>query len=236
MQAGMTDRKKTSRLGTLVCAGAVVSLLCCIGAAQAQSSHMNAFRMMGQQRHTLPPPPRNPQPRASHSQPPAKTTPPIAEPRTVGPAPRQEHLEEWRENHRNLTIDQQVQALQQEPGFSQLPPNTQQHMVQRLRELNAMTPEQLQQTSQHMHAMEELTPQQRQQVRGTLLQLDGLPPDRQRLIRKAFRDLREVPPEQRQSILDSDRFRTQFSHDEMGVLHNLLEVEPYLPAPRQNER
>ncbi len=151
------------------------------------------------------------------------------------PPPKQEHLQEWINAHQNLTVDQRVQALQQEPGFNQLPQATQQRMVQRLRELSAMSPEQQQTRTSSIEAMERLSPQQRQQMRGALLAISNMPEDRQRLVRKAFRDLREVPVEQRQAILNSENFRTQFSPYERSVLGNLLAVEPYLPPARPSD-
>jgi hypothetical protein len=83
--------------------------------------------------------------------------------------------------------------------------------------------------------MERLTPPQRQQVRGAMQQLGGLPEDRRRFVARAFRDLREMPQPQRQAILNSDRFRGQFSDQERNTLSSLLAVEPYLPVQRPNE-
>jgi hypothetical protein len=83
--------------------------------------------------------------------------------------------------------------------------------------------------------MEHLTPPQRQQVRGALEQYRGLPEDRRRLVARAFRDLREMPQPQRQAILNSDRFRGQFSDQERNTISDLLAVEPYLPVKRPND-
>ncbi len=55
-------------------------------------------------------------------------------------APRGEHLADWMNQHRNLTPQQQQQALEHEPGFNQLPQQTQQRMRNRLAQLNAMPP------------------------------------------------------------------------------------------------
>jgi hypothetical protein len=65
-------------------------------------------------------------------------------------------------------------------------------------------------------------------------QLGELPQDRRRLVAQAFRNLREMPPQQRQSVLNSDRFRGQFSNQERSTLSNLLTVEPYLPIQHPN--
>jgi hypothetical protein len=66
-------------------------------------------------------------------------------------------------------------------------------------------------------------------------QYSGLPEDRRRLVARAFRDLREMPEPQRQAILNSDRFRGQFSDQERNTISNLLVVEPYLPVQHSND-
>ena len=55
------------------------------------------------------------------------------------------------------------------------------------------------------------------------------------MVARAFRDLREMPEPQRQAILNSDRFRGQFSDQERGALSSLLAVEPYLPVQKPND-
>jgi len=83
--------------------------------------------------------------------------------------------------------------------------------------------------------LERLTPSQRDQFRGAMQQYSGLPEDRRRLVARAFRDLREMPPPQRQTILNSDHFRGQFSEQERNTLSGLLAVEPYLPVEHPND-
>ncbi|WP_263368688.1 DUF3106 domain-containing protein [Edaphobacter bradus] len=152
-----------------------------------------------------------------------------------GAAQRQEHLSQWMERHSNLPLAQQQKALENEPGFRDLPSATQQRMRDSLTQLNNMPPEQRRRMLARTEAMEHLTPQQRTQVRGALGQLGSLPVDRRRMVARAFRDLREMPVPQRQAILNSDRFRGQFSDQERGTISNLLAVEPYLPVQRPND-
>jgi hypothetical protein len=152
-----------------------------------------------------------------------------------GQKPKQEHLGQWMDRHSNLPLADQQKALESEPGFKDLPPQTQQAMRNRLTQLNNMTPEQRRRVIEHTEVMEHLTPQQRQEVRGALAQFQGLPEDRRRLVSRAFRDLREMPQPQRQAILSSDRFHGQFSDQERSTISNLLAVEPYLPVDRQND-
>jgi hypothetical protein len=148
----------------------------------------------------------------------------------------QEHLAQWMDRHSNLPLKEQQDALENEPGFKDLPPQTQQRMRDRLTQLNNMSPEQRRRILERTEAMEQLTPPQRQQVRGALQQFKGLPTDRRRLVARAFRDLREMPQPQRQEILNSDRFRGQFSDQERNTLSSLLAVEPYLPVQRANDQ
>ena len=159
----------------------------------------------------------------------------VQAPKQNGGKGNQEHLPQWMARHSNLSPADQQKALENEPGFRDLPPQTQQRMRDRLTQLNNMTPEQRRRMLEHTETMERLTPQQRQQFRTAAEQYQGLPEDRRRLVARAFRDLREMPEPQRQAILNSDRFRGQFSDQERNTLSGLLSVEPYLPVEHPNE-
>lgn len=137
-------------------------------------------------------------------------------------------------SHSNLSPDQQQRALANEPGFRQLPAQTQEHLRNRLAQLNAMPPEQRRRFIEHTEDLERLTPPQRQQFRGAMQQLGVLPEDRRRFVARTFRDLRRMSPSQRQSVLSSEAFQKQFSPQERGTLSDLLAVEPYLPSPNHN--
>lgn len=153
----------------------------------------------------------------------------------VGPKHNQEHLAQWMDRHSNLSLADQQRALGNEPGFRDLPQQTQQRMRDRLTQLNNMTPEKRRRILDRTEAMERLTLPERQQVRGAMQQLGSLPEDRRRMVARAFRDLREMPQPQRDGILNSDRFREQFSGEERNTLSNLLAVEPYLPVAHRDE-
>src|SRR5882757_7964660 len=56
------------------------------------------------------------------------------------PKPQQEHLGQWMDRHRNLSLQQQQSALEREPGFRDLPSQTQQRMREHLGQLNSMPP------------------------------------------------------------------------------------------------
>src|ERR1700736_481919 len=105
----------------------------------------------------------------------ATSLPCFARPAQQGPRPRfennqQPHLGAWLARHGNLTPEQQERALQGEPGFNRLPPDTQQKLNNRLRQINRMPPSQRQRTIDRIEAMEHLSPQRRQQVRASVQQ------------------------------------------------------------------
>ncbi len=140
-----------------------------------------------------------------------------------------EHLASWLDHHSNLTPVQQQEALEKEPGFSDLPPQTRQRMRERLVQLNSMTPAQRAKIVSRTEAMERLTPEQRVQVRNTMQQLASLPPASRRAVSRTFRNLREMSPDQRSAYLNSPDIRSQFSEEERSTLTNLMAVEPYIP-------
>lgn len=159
-----------------------------------------------------------------------------APPPRSGPALRPgPHLPEWMARHSNLSLPEQQHALENEPGFRDLPPQTQLRLHNQLALLNGMPPEQRRRWLAHNEALEHLTPQQRQQFNGSLAQLGALPPNRRLLVARAFHDLREMPLAQRQAMLSSDRMRGEFTDQERGTLTNLLAVEPYIPVQRPND-
>jgi Protein of unknown function (DUF3106) len=149
-------------------------------------------------------------------------------------AQKQEHLDTWMKNHSNMTPEQQQHALENEPGFRNLPPQTQQRLRNSLAQLNRMPPEQRRREVERNEAIEHLTPAQRQQFSTAMGQFNILPIDRRRMVARAFRDLREMPPPQREALLNSDRTRSEFSNQERSTLSGLLAAEPYIPAQTPN--
>lgn len=143
--------------------------------------------------------------------------------------PNQPHLAQWMENHRNLSLAEQQRALQDEPGFRELPRETQQRQLDQLARLNAMSPEQRSRMLDRTEALERLSVPQRQQWNSAVQQLNALPVPRRRLMARAILDLREMPPQQRQQVIDSPAMRGQFSDQERSMLSTLLTVEPYSP-------
>jgi hypothetical protein len=156
---------------------------------------------------------------------------PAGQRQLVGPNGRRggEHLPEWMNQHQGMTVEQQQEALDREPGFRELPLQTQLQMHQRLAQLNAMTPEMRARTLAHTEAMEQLNPVQRSQVRGAMQQLGSLPMDQRRQVIRSFRELRMYPPEQRFGVMNSPRY-AWLNYAQRTVLTNLIVVAPMLPA------
>ncbi len=150
-------------------------------------------------------------------------------------APRGEHLADWMNQHRNLTPQQQQQALQREPGFSQLPQQTQDRMRNRLAQLNAMDPQRRERILTYNERMEHLSAGQRTEVRNSLSQLGALPLDQRRQVAEGFRQLRELPPNQRAAAMNSPQYQ-YMSPAQRSTLNNLLQVEPLLPPSEQQPR
>jgi hypothetical protein len=148
--------------------------------------------------------------------------------------PEGEHLAEWMNQHRGLTLQQQQQALEREPGFRELPEPTQQRMRERLAQLNAMSPQERQRILAHTEVMERLSPEQRSQVRGAMQQLGSLPPGQRQEVARSFRQLRSLPPDQRMAAMNSDRCRS-LNDAQRTTLSNLLRVEPMLPPPEPRQ-
>ena len=150
-------------------------------------------------------------------------------------ATKGEHLAEWMNQHRNLTPQQQQQALDKEPGFRELPQATQDRMHNRLSQLNAMPPEQRERILNYNERMEHMSVDQRTEVRGSLQQLGALPADQRRQVAQTFRNLRALPPDQRGAALNSPEYQ-YMNPAQKSALNNLLRVEPLLPPTEQNPR
>jgi hypothetical protein len=139
------------------------------------------------------------------------------------------HLQEWVNNHQNLSPQQQEEQLRHLPGFNRLTPDQQQRVVNRLRTLDARPPEQRDRMIQRNEMFENLSPVQKADVGKSSEAMRTMPPERQAMVRRAFNDLRQLPPDQRQAILNSARFSQTFSPEERHVLGSFLSIEPYEP-------
>ena len=162
----------------------------------------------------------------------------------ANPAPRgqgaphepQRRAGDWLRQHKDLPPGEQERALQNDPHFRSLPPAQQRRLRQQLRYFSSLPPQEQQHVLQLMDRMGNrgrvwngLTPEQRQRVQQIHNQILQLPPDRQRMVRSTIRDLRAMPPAQREQVINSDRFRNNFSPQELGILREVTRL-PLAPA------
>jgi hypothetical protein len=154
---------------------------------------------------------------------PAAGTPLVAPNR---PGQTQQHLAGWMEQHRNLPLADQQRALENEPGFRNLPQPEQTQLQNRLRQLNSMPAEQRQAAIAHTEAMERLQPKDRQAVRSTMSELGSMREDRRAAVARVFHNTLAMTPQQRQAYLNSPQFRSQYSDNERETLNHLLQIQP----------
>ncbi len=139
------------------------------------------------------------------------------------------HLGAWLNEHRGVPIQQQEQMLRRDPSFSRLPKSDQQRLIQQLHRVDQMPEGQRERRLARAEALERLSPQQRAQVNLAARRWATMPAGRQTMMRQAFQDLRGVPPDQRDTVLNSERYKENFSPEERGILSDVLRVEPYAP-------
>ncbi len=139
------------------------------------------------------------------------------------------HAGEWLRKYKDVPPQQQEKALENDPEFRHLSPERQQKLRDRLQRFNNLPPQQQQRVLSRMETWEHLTPEQKQQARQVAAQLHSLPEARRAMLRNAINELREVPPGQREQMIDSDRFKSQFTPEELGILHSVDQL-PLAPA------
>jgi hypothetical protein len=153
----------------------------------------------------------------------------------VGGQP-QHHAGDWLRKYKNVPPDQQQRALENDPQFRRLSPERQQLLRQRLQRFNSLPPERQQQTLNRMETWEHLTPEQKERGRQLAMQWRNLPPGRRLMMRSAIRELRGLPTEQREQLIESERYRNQFTPQERSLLKGASQL-PLAPADGSpNER
>ena len=148
-------------------------------------------------------------------------------PNNIAKSPqREEHLERWMQSHGSLSLGEQQRALQNEPGFRELPRQVQQNRLNMLGRLYNMNPQQRSRMLSGVENLERLSPQQQQQWDHAVQQLHGSAIPRRSMMIHAIADLREMPPDQRQQVIDSLRFAGDFSAEERQTIRTILTVYP----------
>jgi hypothetical protein len=139
------------------------------------------------------------------------------------------HAGEWLRKYKDVPPQQQEKVLENDPEFRRLSPERQQMLRERLQRFNNLPPQQQQRILSRMETWEHLTPEQKQQARQIAGRFQALPPSRRAMLRNAINELREVPPGQREQMIDSERFKSQFTPEERGILHSVDQL-PLAPA------
>jgi hypothetical protein len=139
------------------------------------------------------------------------------------------HAGQWLRRYKDLPPDQQQKALESDSQFRSLPLARQQILRERLQRFSSLPKPQQDRILQRMETWEHLTPAQKQQARQLYSQLKDLPPERRKKVRTAIRDLSVMPSGQRQQIIESDRFKSEFSPQERDLLSGASQL-PLAPA------
>jgi hypothetical protein len=135
------------------------------------------------------------------------------------------HIGQWLRKNQNLSLDQQVQALRDDPEFQKLPQQQQQHLIDRLHQFNTLPPQQRQRMLTRMDAFEHLTPEQQHQAREIFGQIRQLPDARRQEFRKGIHQLADAPPEQRATMLESPDFRNNYTDNERDLMRQIVKLD-----------
>ncbi len=171
--------------------------------------------------------PQNPPTRGADS---AAGAPPQAAAGFQGPG----HLGYWLGQNRSLSLDQQRQALQNDPQFRGLPADRQQHLMSRLEEFNRLPREQQERMLRNMEIMEHWTPEQRHRAQDLTRRARQLPENRREAVRRAIGFLNNQEPARRRQLLASPQFRQRFNEQEREIIVGALDLG--VPPSRMNPR
>jgi hypothetical protein len=97
-----------------------------------------------------------------------------------------------------------MSPAQRRQALQQLPPDRQQEILRRLRNL------------------ELLSDSERKTLQGRLKDLQSLPQERRQAVRRELQNLRSISPADRQKRLSSDELKQNFSPDELRLLNDVM--------------
>ena len=132
----------------------------------------------------------------------------------------------WLRAHKDMSLEQQEKALENDPDFSHRSPQIQAQLKERLRKFNGLPQQQKEKALINMEYWEKLSKEQKEQIRQAHEHMVTLSPERRVMVRKELRDLRKMTPAQRQQTFDSEQFKATFSDQEQAILRNLAEINP----------
>lgn len=132
----------------------------------------------------------------------------------------------WLRAHKDLPLDQQEKALENDPDFKHRSPQVQAQLKERLQKFNNLPPQQKEKALRNMEFWEKLTQQERDQIRQAHQHMETLPPARKTMVQKELHSLRHLSHEAREQRLQSEDFKSTFSEQEQAILKNLAEINP----------
>jgi hypothetical protein len=132
----------------------------------------------------------------------------------------------WLRAHKDLPLDQQQKALENDPDFKSRSPQVQAQLKVRLEKFNSLPPQQKEKALRNMEYWEKLTPAQREQIRAAHQHMETLPVERKTMVQRELHTLRHMSRDAREQRLQSDDFKSTFSDQEQAILKNLAEINP----------
>jgi hypothetical protein len=118
---------------------------------------------------------------------------------------------------------------QRERVLEKLPANRQVQMRRELAWFDGLPKDQQDQVIRRSERWTALTPEKQQAVQRQMQALNRLPQERTRAVRQALLRLQNLPDDERAEILSRERFRSQFSAEELQIITDLAAV---MPPPR----
>ena len=118
---------------------------------------------------------------------------------------------------------------QRERVLEKLPPARQQQMRSELDWFDRLPKDQQEQVIRRSERLAALPPEKQQAVQRQMQALNRLEPERRRAVRQALIRLQGMPDDQRAELLSRERFRSQFSTEELEIITDLAAV---MPPPR----
>ena len=118
---------------------------------------------------------------------------------------------------------------QRERVLEKMRPNQQEQMRRELAWFDSLPKDQQDQVIRRSERLAALPVEKQQDVLRQMRALNQLAPERTRAVRQALLRLQNLPDEERADILSRERFRSQFSAEELQIIADLAAV---MPPPR----
>jgi len=119
---------------------------------------------------------------------------------------------------------------EREGMLKRLPPDRRALLEDRLREYDQLPQEAKDRLRREYNGFRQLPPEKQDEVRKMFRKFSELAPDRRRQLRRELMQLRDMPADKRGLVLNSERFRSEYSEEERDLLEHLSGALPS-PAP-----